>query len=65
MFATHSVAEAVFLSTRVVVMAPRPGRILDVVDIPFDYPRSRGLRFGPEFNEICAHIDNQLREVVL
>ena len=42
LFITHSVAEAVFLSTRVVVMSPRPGHIVGDVAVPFGYPRQPG-----------------------
>src|SRR5690606_10641871 len=49
LFITHSIPEAVYLSTRVVVMSARPGRILDVFDIDFDYPRRPELRFDPKF----------------
>ena len=45
LFVTHSAAEAVYLSTRVLVMSPRPGRIVADVAIPFEYPRRPGLRF--------------------
>ncbi|MCU1645373.1 MAG: transporter [Nocardia sp.] len=61
LFVTHSVAEAVYLSTRVVVMSGRPGRVLADIPIPFDHPRERALRFTPEFNEIAAHISDLLR----
>ena len=47
LFITHSISEAVFLSTRVLVMSQRPGRILESFDIPFPYPRSHDLRFEP------------------
>jgi len=48
-FVTHSIPEAVYLSDRVVVMSPRPGRITDVVDIPFGSSREESLRESPEF----------------
>jgi NitT/TauT family transport system ATP-binding protein len=50
-FVTHSIPEAVFLSDRVVVMSPRPGRITDVIDVPFGGKRGVGLRESPEFFE--------------
>ena len=49
LFITHDVDEAVFLANRVVVMAARPGRIYDVVDVDLPYPRSEEFRLGPEF----------------
>jgi NitT/TauT family transport system ATP-binding protein len=62
LFVTHSVAEAVFLSSRVMLMSPRPGRIVADVPVPFGYPRDRGLRFTPEFTELTARISAQLRD---
>jgi NitT/TauT family transport system ATP-binding protein len=62
LFVTHSVAEAVFLASRVVLMSPRPGRIVADVPVPFRYPRQRGLRFTPEFTELTARISAQLRD---
>jgi len=50
-FVTHSIPEAVFLSDRVVVMSPRPGRITHVVDIPLGESRGEGLREDPAFFE--------------
>ena len=44
LFITHSIAEAVYMSTRVLVMSPRPGRITSSFDIPFAYPRDHDLR---------------------
>jgi NitT/TauT family transport system ATP-binding protein len=62
LFVTHSVAEAVFLSSRVVLMSPRPGHIVADVPVPFRYPRHRGLRFTPEFTGLTARISAQLRD---
>lgn len=60
LFITHSVAEAVFLSTRVLVMSQRPGRIIDDVVIPFPYPRQHDLRYEPQFGEIAARVSHGL-----
>ncbi len=60
-FVTHSVAEAVFLSGRVAVMSPRPGRIVGEVAVPFPYPRPPGLRFEPEFGRLAARVSALLR----
>ncbi len=49
LFITHSISEAVFMSTRVLVMSARPGRIVAEFEVPFDYPRHPDLRFDPEF----------------
>jgi NitT/TauT family transport system ATP-binding protein len=60
-FVTHSIPEAVFLSTKIVVMSPRPGRIIDV--IPCDFPRDRTLeiRETPEFIKIAQRVRAGLR----
>ena len=52
MFITHDVDEAVFLANRVVVMAARPGRIYDVIDVDLPYPRTEDVRLSPEFGEL-------------
>ena len=52
MFITHDVDEAVFLSNRVIVMAARPGRIYDVIDVNLPYPRDEEVRLSPEFGEL-------------
>jgi NitT/TauT family transport system ATP-binding protein len=62
LFVTHSVSEAAFLASRVLVMSPRPGRILTDVAVPFPYPRPPELRFDPEFAAIAGHISARLRE---
>ncbi|MFZ9483244.1 MAG: ABC transporter ATP-binding protein [Ilumatobacteraceae bacterium] len=62
LFITHSISEAVFLSTRVLVMSARPGRIIAEVSIPFPYPRSPELRFEPEFARLCGELSHALRD---
>jgi NitT/TauT family transport system ATP-binding protein len=49
MFVTHDVDEAVYLASRVIVMASRPGRVHTVVDVDLPYPRSEEVRLSPEF----------------
>jgi NitT/TauT family transport system ATP-binding protein len=62
LFVTHSIGEAVLLSDRLVVMSPRPGVILENIEIPFRRPRSETLRGEPEFVRIVEHIRGLLRE---
>jgi NitT/TauT family transport system ATP-binding protein len=61
LFITHSIYEAVFLSTRVIVMSARPGRIVGDFAVPFAYPRSPDLRFEPEFAELSGQVSHALR----
>jgi NitT/TauT family transport system ATP-binding protein len=61
-FVTHSIPEAVFLSTRVVVMSPRPGRITQVVDIDLPYPRVFETREDPKFFKKVIEVREYLRE---
>ncbi|MCU1659271.1 MAG: transporter related protein [Pseudonocardiales bacterium] len=63
LFITHSVAEAVFLSTRVVVMSGRPGRIVADIAVPFDYPRDHDLRYTEAFGAVCGEVSHYLRSV--
>jgi NitT/TauT family transport system ATP-binding protein len=63
LFVTHSVAEAVFLASRVVVMSARPGRVIADIAVPFGYPRMPGLRYTPEFAALCGEISSHLRSV--
>ena len=62
LFITHSIAEAVFLSTRVLVMSARPGRLIGDYAIPFGAERPHDIRFEPEFAEICGLINNDLKD---
>ncbi len=61
LFITHSISEAVFLSTHVLVMSARPGRIVGTHDIPFSYPRPPELRFDAAFAELCGEVSTSLR----
>ena len=61
LFITHSITEAVYMSTKVLVMSARPGRIIASFDVPFDYPRTHDLRYEPEFAELCGEISHSLR----
>jgi NitT/TauT family transport system ATP-binding protein len=62
-FVTHSISEAVFLSTRVVVMSPRPGRIAGVVNIDLPQPRSVDTREDPRYFEHVTEVRELLRGV--
>jgi NitT/TauT family transport system ATP-binding protein len=61
LFVTHSVTEAVYLSTQVIVLSARPGRVLDRFEVPFGYPRTPELRFDPEFTKVAARVSGCLR----
>ncbi len=60
-FVTHSIPEAVYLSTKIVVMSPRPGRITDVIDSPLPRERPLEIRDTPEFIAIAHRVREGLR----
>jgi NitT/TauT family transport system ATP-binding protein len=62
-FVTHSIAEAVFLSTRVVVMSPRPGRIRGIVSVDLAQPRTVQTREEPRFFELVTQVRELLRGI--
>ena len=61
MLITHSVEEAIYLASRIVVVTARPARIKQIIDVPFPYPRDESLQERPEFGELRSHI----RELVM
>ncbi len=60
-FVTHSIPEAVFLSSRIVVMSPRPGRIIDVIETNFPAKRTLDIRETPEFLKVAHRVREGLR----
>jgi len=61
LFVTHSIAEAVYMATRVVVMGARPGRIVAEYAVPFGDVRDEHTRYSPEFAALCAEISDTLK----
>jgi NitT/TauT family transport system ATP-binding protein len=64
MFVTHSVFESVFLSSRIAVMAPRPGRIVAEYEIALPYPRGAALRTAAPYAEQCRIVSQRLAEAM-
>ena len=62
-FVTHSVAEAVFLSTRIIVMSAKPGRIHSEIDIPLAWPRTAETRLSREYQDWVVQVSRLLRSV--
>jgi NitT/TauT family transport system ATP-binding protein len=60
-FVTHSIPEAVFLSSKIVVMSPRPGRIIDVIETNFPAKRTLDIRETPEFLKVAHQVREGLR----
>lgn len=63
-FVTHSVAEAVFLSTRIIVLAPNPGRIHAILPVDLPWPRTAALHTAAEFEALAARVSHTLREAL-
>jgi NitT/TauT family transport system ATP-binding protein len=64
-FVTHSVEEAVFLSTRIMVLAPNPGRIHAVLPVELPSPRTAALRDTSEFDRLIARVSRTMREALV
>ncbi|MDB5538384.1 MAG: sulfonate transporter ATP-binding protein [Devosia sp.] len=60
-FVTHSIPEAVYLSTKIVVMSPRPGRVTDIIESPLPHDRPLEIRETPEFLAIAHRVREGLR----
>jgi NitT/TauT family transport system ATP-binding protein len=64
-FVTHSVAEAVFLSTRIIVLSPNPGRVHAQLEITLPHLRTAALRDSPEFDTLVTRVSHMLREALV
>lgn len=62
-FVTHSIQEAVFLSDRIVVMAPRPGRVEAVIDVPLERRRRLSVRSTAQFNQLVDEVLGQFQKI--
>lgn len=60
LFITHNITEAVFLGDRIAVFSPRPGRIIEEVDVPFERPRKIDLLGSSEFAELVGYVRDRL-----
>jgi NitT/TauT family transport system ATP-binding protein len=63
-FVTHSVFESVYLSERVLVMSPRPGRIVSEIETIGPYPRDAGYRTAPQYNAHCRQVSDALERAM-
>jgi NitT/TauT family transport system ATP-binding protein len=64
LFVTHSIEEAIYLADRVLIFTPRPARIEQVLDIPFDRPRREDMKSDPAFVELRREIWQSLKRGV-
>lgn len=62
LFVTHSVREAAFLADRILVMSPRPGRIVADMAVPFDHPRRPALRDSHDYSDFCVSVSQALHQ---
>jgi NitT/TauT family transport system ATP-binding protein len=61
-YVTHSIDEAIFLSDRIVAMSSRPGKITQIIDVPFSRPRSEDTRLDPNFSKLSTEIWHMFKE---
>jgi NitT/TauT family transport system ATP-binding protein len=59
-FVTHSVFESVYLSSRIIVMTPRPGRVFTEIPVDVRYPRDEKFRTSPEYAGLCRTVSDAL-----
>lgn len=64
LFVTHNIAEAVYLSDRVLIMSTRPARIVEQMEVPFGRERDERIRFSPRFVEICRETQESLKRAL-
>ncbi|WP_416798868.1 ABC transporter ATP-binding protein [Ciceribacter azotifigens] len=57
---THSIGEAVFLADRIVLLSPRPGRVQEIIEVPFPRPRDQSMYREPEFQRIVSYLHGKL-----
>jgi NitT/TauT family transport system ATP-binding protein len=62
-FVTHSIEEAVFLSDRIIVMTPRPGRVREVINVDLPRPRGLDVRKHPAFTEAINRVNHLFQEM--
>ena len=63
-FVTHSVYESVYLSSRIIVMAARPGRVVSEIDIDAPYPRDESFRTSTPYNDYCRDVSARLHDAM-
>lgn len=65
LFITHQIDEAIFLADKIVVLTARPGRVKEVIDVPFERPRTLGMKrtgeFGAIYDRVWKHIEEEVR----
>jgi NitT/TauT family transport system ATP-binding protein len=64
-FVTHAMDEAVFLSSRIIILSPRPGRVHEIIDVDLPRPRNDATRTDPRFVELTAYIWDTLRTMIV
>jgi NitT/TauT family transport system ATP-binding protein len=64
-FVTHAMDEAVFLSSRIVIMSPRPGRVHEIIEVDLPRPRNDATRTDPRFVDLTAYIWDTLRTMIV